>query len=305
MSALLSSVLGQDCPVSYEVIICDDGSSDAVHAVLRSRRDLAALDIRYIWQRDTGNRVARSRNNGIRCAQGEVLVFVDGDSVLRPYCLRDHWEAHRTDRRLVYGGRQFIGPAEQRRLLDDHASPEVVSEGDLRDLDTQRRWLSTRRPWMACITANLSVRRTHCLFFDEEFDGWASEDRDFAYRLWKSGLSVGLLNRVGVIHLGDNEVIEWHPLRGGSHSSIVSTLHNKLRLYKKYPDGAMAPSLDFVRYFHLDGSTNTWMMGERRKASSTAILAQFEKWLCAEHRARAKAESLAVGRRSACKASVW
>jgi hypothetical protein len=45
----------------------------------------------------------------MRCAQGEVVVvFLDGDCLLWPFFLRDHWDAHRECGRLVCGAEQKI-----------------------------------------------------------------------------------------------------------------------------------------------------------------------------------------------------
>jgi cellulose synthase/poly-beta-1,6-N-acetylglucosamine synthase-like glycosyltransferase len=277
---LLSSLEAQDCPVPYEVIVCDDGSSDTTRDWICAQRRLSALNLRYIWQPDGGFHLGRSRNNGIRCAQGDILVFVDGDSWLRPFFLREHWEAHHVERRLVCGGYQNVEVSEGDIQADCAFLFDRIPEAESTDLENRIRWIGTNRPWMACTGGNQSVRRAHAVPFDEQFQGWGSEDRDFAFRLYDAGLTIHLLDRTGVVHLRLNDrAVNWNPYKGGDQRSIISALESKLHLYHKYPGKVMMPSLNLVRYWHLDEATDTWRRGPRRKDESVAsILAKFETW---------------------------
>lgn len=276
---VLSSLDAQECDVPFEVIVCDDGSSDATRDLVRSWQSETDRDVRYIWQPDRGFRVSRSRNNGIRCAQGDVLVFVDGDSWLRPFFLRQHWEAHRRSGRLVGGGCQTVDLPET-ASIGYAAVFGAIPESASTDLETRREWIGTERPWMACTSGNLSVERERALFFDEEFQGWGCEDRDLAYRLFRSGLTIHVLEQTGLVHVRSrSQRVAWNPKKGGGHRSIVSALDSKLRLYRKYPGDAMLPSLDAVRYCRLDEATGTWGVGPLRDdASVDAILREFEAW---------------------------
>lgn len=66
---------------AYEVICVDDGSTDDTRAVLEQYSDQHRLQICHHAQ----NRgLAAARNTGIKAAQGELLVFVDGDVELAP-----------------------------------------------------------------------------------------------------------------------------------------------------------------------------------------------------------------------------
>jgi validoxylamine A glucosyltransferase len=279
---LLASLDEQDCDAELEIIICDDGSDDDPLRCIRSSGVMSRRDVKYIWQPDEGFRLSRSRNNGIRCAQGDVLVLIDGNSVVKPFFLADHLAAHHGQRRLVYGGRLLVDavnavnavPAagvDRRRLLSDDAHGQD-------DLEKRRSWLATPRPWMACIGANLSVARSQAILFDEAFEGWGSEDRDFAYRLWARGLSVHVLERTGLVQPLHDDLERWSPLAGG-HQAIVAAVKSKLHLYRKHGGDIMAPSLDMVRCCHFDTATRQWRLGESRDEDATAILEEFEQWL--------------------------
>jgi glycosyltransferase involved in cell wall biosynthesis len=73
----LQSVLAQDYP-NLELVVVDDGSTDATPDVVRSVHP----KVRLVCQRNLGP--AAARNRGIRESHGEYLAFLDGDDVWLP-----------------------------------------------------------------------------------------------------------------------------------------------------------------------------------------------------------------------------
>src|SRR5882724_3232103 len=72
----IESVLGQTYS-RVEVIVVDDGSTDATSNIASAYRD-----VRYVRQENQG--LARARNRGLRGTVGECVVFLDSDDRLRP-----------------------------------------------------------------------------------------------------------------------------------------------------------------------------------------------------------------------------
>jgi glycosyltransferase involved in cell wall biosynthesis len=75
------SVLGQ-LGEQHELIVVDDGSTDNTRAlVLKMQQEWPGSNFHLISQPNEG--LAGVRNNGLRAAKGDYIVWVDGDDVLR------------------------------------------------------------------------------------------------------------------------------------------------------------------------------------------------------------------------------
>jgi glycosyltransferase involved in cell wall biosynthesis len=75
LSRALTSIADQTF-TNYEVIVCDDGSTDATKNVVDQFVD--RFKIKYIYETNWGG-PARPRNNGIKTAKGEWICFLDSD----------------------------------------------------------------------------------------------------------------------------------------------------------------------------------------------------------------------------------
>ena len=88
----LDSVLSQSLR-EIELVCVDDGSSDDSLQILRSYAERDRR-IRVVSQTNSG--AGRARNNGLKQATGEYVLFLDGDDTLLEGSLEKLWkEAHR------------------------------------------------------------------------------------------------------------------------------------------------------------------------------------------------------------------
>lgn len=75
---------------SYEVVVVDDGSTDATLEWLAANS--AKLPHVQIYEQDHQG-AAAARNLGVEKAQGEIIIFIDSDLVVTPVFLQSHADA--------------------------------------------------------------------------------------------------------------------------------------------------------------------------------------------------------------------
>lgn len=100
----VASVLAQTCR-DFEVIIVDDGSSDATYGVAR-----AIDDPRVTARTQANGGAAAARNTGIEAARGKYVALLDADDVWVPYKLERQlavFNAH-PDVHAVQSGAWFV-----------------------------------------------------------------------------------------------------------------------------------------------------------------------------------------------------
>jgi glycosyltransferase involved in cell wall biosynthesis len=126
--AAVESALAQEL-APFEVIVCDDGSTDATRATLE-----ADPRVRYVRLEPASGGPAAPRNRGIREARGDWVAFLDDDDTWRPGKLAsqaaafDDADVVAGDAERSSGGRYFGKPTwhpGRQDLLDDN--PVITS----------------------------------------------------------------------------------------------------------------------------------------------------------------------------------
>jgi glycosyltransferase involved in cell wall biosynthesis len=130
LEKVLSGLAAQS-ELPAEVIVADDGSSDATAAVIAAANERKLFPIFHVWQEKDGFRKCRILNRAIDRANGDYLVFMDGDCVPR----RDFMAVHQ--RRAVRGRFLSGGVFRLPRPLSDSIAAGDIAEGHL----FERRWL--------------------------------------------------------------------------------------------------------------------------------------------------------------------
>ncbi len=113
----LESILSQTY-TDYEIIVIDDGSTDATRDVLTPYMD----KIHYVYQDNTG--VSEARNHGLRLAKGELVIFMDADD----YFI----EADKLEKQIA--------------VFDTNPNLDIVQTG-WRMVDTEGTALFDMTPW--------------------------------------------------------------------------------------------------------------------------------------------------------------
>jgi glycosyltransferase involved in cell wall biosynthesis len=185
----LEALSRQDFTGAWEVIVADNGSTDATRdAVSRSRDGLPSLRIVDA----SGRRgVNHARNQGARAALGEVVLFCDGDDIVDPSWVRNMHAALREDDAVGGSLERFGRPS---------------ASGEMRPFWRDRQFLPS--PIGANCGVRLEVWRA-LGGFNEDYDGGARDEVEFFWRLQLAGYRLGEAPNAVVRY----RMPEKHPLR--------------------------------------------------------------------------------------------
>lgn len=190
LNELLESLTHQTFK-SFEVVVVEDGSETSSSEV--AARYAHSLPLRYVVQENAGPGAAR--NKGVAAAQGEFVVILDSDVLLKA----DYLEV--VDRELkahpevdAYGGPDEAHPSfTNLQKAIDYAMTSVLTTGGIRGKGEQMDRFYPR-------SFNMGVRRT----VYEAVGGFSGmrfgEDIDFSLRLVKQGYRTALFKRAAVFH---------------------------------------------------------------------------------------------------------
>ncbi len=242
---LLETLLDQQNAPPFELILCDDGSKAAdVASVINNSRSRLNCEVIHVWQSDIGFRLSRSRNNGIRCARGELLIFIDGDVLLPPEFLQGHARAHTRGKMLVCGDRKSIFPRAGSR---DNDRVEVDFVYFSKCLTASAR---DRCPWAALLGCNFSVANSTEVRFDENFRGWGFEDWELSCRLMEMyAYEIVSPMDLTVTHLEDHCISEHHATRPHTTTDIAAFVNNLVYMCNMYPQLDMTEAWSCLRNY--------------------------------------------------------
>ena len=182
----------------WEIIVVDDGSTDSTLQVTEQFIRLEPR-CRIIAQDHAG--VAAARNIGIEAAQGEWLLFLNGDDTIAPAHLEQLLGVaiSRPHLGAVHSG--WIRVRGSRDLFREEFGPSV---GDLFDVLAARPAFALH----SCLVRRSVTVEAGC--FDSALGGWA-EDWDLWQRVARAGTQFGNVAKATAIYR----------MRSGSRSSNV------------------------------------------------------------------------------------
>jgi glycosyltransferase involved in cell wall biosynthesis len=162
LGGALASLRAQQNAPEFEIVVVDNGSTDATPQVAREH------GARYVFVAEPNR--GKARNAGIAQATGDAVVFVDDDVVTPPHFLAAHAAAHRdAPAPLAVSGPILNVPAADQR-------PEPTPANFSRAF---------------FVTCNVSVPRAvlrEAGGFDEAFDLYGWEDTELGARLRDRGV---------------------------------------------------------------------------------------------------------------------
>lgn len=204
LAAVLAALAAQD-DKAFEVIVADDGSTQAHQDVTQAAAKGCGLPLVHVWHPDVGFTASRVRNLGVAAASGSYLVLLDGDCVPETDFVHQHRRLREagcfvngsrvmlSDRltRQVIAGREKIYGRSVVFWLGQRFSGGASKLGALLRLPDFSGRTRARFRWKGIRSCNMGVWRTDFEAvngFDESFVGWGHEDADFVLRLHNAGI---------------------------------------------------------------------------------------------------------------------
>ncbi|TQV87327.1 glycosyltransferase [Aliikangiella coralliicola] len=245
LSYTLESLIQQSLDVNqFEVIVCDDGSSDNTKECVKSYR--SQLDIHYLFQEDKGFRAARARNMGLNKAVGKNIFFLDSGVILERAALQQHATAlssqsHDINIGFCHGFEEFESTEnEYLKLIEllDFVTVFKRLSGARDAVDCRQRLLKEighkngfiAHPWLMFWGGHLSCS-TELLKsvdgFDEKFTRWGGEDVELGLRLYREGHRFSLLEDALAYHIPHQKVESATPQTSHDNCHYI---HNKHQL---------------------------------------------------------------------------
>lgn len=230
---------------NFEVLIADDGSSSETTLLVTKYQALLPVPLKHIWQEDKGFRAAAIRNQALLQAQGQYIVFLDGDCIPGRVFVEKHTKLAESGYFLV-GNRVLLSQSFTQRAIATKLPLHKWSFLQwllVRLLGHCNRVLSfislplhsrlrkcNSQAWKGAKGCNLGVFKTDLLLvngWEERFTGWGYEDSDLVIRL----LNAGIKRKEGrfaltVIHL-------WHKENDRSRRQENWLLLEKIRASKE------------------------------------------------------------------------
>jgi len=175
----------------YEVVVVDDGSTDATVAWLEQASSAGELPHLRLIQQEHGG-PAQGRNRGVEAARGEVIVFIDSDLVVGPDFLLSHARGLEQDWQRAGDRLSFTYGA-------------VINTADFENPTGERHKLRDLS-WAYFATGNVAIERSlleRAGLFDTAFHLYGWEDLELGERLRVLGVRLVRCPAAAGYH--------WHP----------------------------------------------------------------------------------------------
>lgn len=209
----LTSIAEHTKNVDYEVIIVDNSSTDASKDIVRTQFSAFQL-----LEADANYGFAVANNMGARVAQGELLFFLNNDTIIKENAISGMENFLRTHSSVGACGPKLLNP-DGSLQWSTGCSPSLINE--LKNRNQQRNAgaatdVPDRSMAVDWVTgAALMIRRG--LFeklkgFDENFFMYF-EDVDLCARVRESGAGVYYVPQCAITHLGGEMNVEEKPAR--------------------------------------------------------------------------------------------
>lgn len=195
----------QQSDKNFELIIADDGSTDATKTLIEQYREKLPFPIHHVWHEDDGFRKTIILNKAIHHATSEYLIFTDGDCIPAPNFVAVHRNRAQAGHflsggyyKLALAPSQAItetdivsGNAFDFNWLHKLGQPKSFKRTKLVESRFIRHALElltpTRASWNGMNSSGFKADMLAVNGFDERMQ-YGGEDREFGERLMNNGI---------------------------------------------------------------------------------------------------------------------
>jgi cellulose synthase/poly-beta-1,6-N-acetylglucosamine synthase-like glycosyltransferase len=211
----------------FEVIVAEDNNDPQAASFINEARLIHSYIIKHVTQEDKGFRKTRILNSAVRIAEGEQLVFIDGDCIPHKHFIKEYSKA--IDKSHFCYGRRVYCSNKHTELLLTSKNPESINLFNIiinggksvgaglyipfkKNINKQHRRILGCN-WGVCKNSLLEVNG-----FDEDYKrAGVGEDFDIDWRLKKVGFKVRSMKGKAIVyhlnhkanyHTSDTEFVE-------------------------------------------------------------------------------------------------
>lgn len=186
----LKALLDQTAnPKTYEIIVVDDGSTDKTHRTVQEISKKAERKITYLRQKNKGQ--GSARNLGIKSAEGEIIIFIGDDIIVKPDFIKQHILTHQKHPERNTACLGFITWHPNLKItplmkwLESGSS--ILGRFGGHQFAYDKLENKKEANYNFFYTSNISLKKKilEKEKFDQEFDRYGWEDIELGYRLTK------------------------------------------------------------------------------------------------------------------------
>lgn len=196
---LTLEALDRQTDAPLEVIVIDDGSTDDTWKWLDDWQNSGPATPTRLAIRQPNLKQGQARNQGVRHASGDLVLFLGDDTVPDESCVHEHVIVHRR-----------FGPSTAVVGFTDWHREKMTVTPFLEFINTDGpqfgyRWMQdgTEVPFTCLYTSNVSIDAAALgdRPFDPSFTVYGWEDSELGYRLVRAGVRIVYSRRAGTRHV--------------------------------------------------------------------------------------------------------
>jgi len=194
LAKTLSTLVKQGFDGKWEVVVVNNNSTDNTDEIVKSQQEKFPAPLYLIHESVPGP--AAARNAGARKAEGEIIVFIDNDILVKPDFLRQHVETIRANPKSWFIGR-VVNPPDLRE------TPFGRYRDDLHESYFEHLPTEEFADYNGATGQNWAMRREEFFeagAFDDGYSIASCEDAELALRARKKGFRTMFTPKSVVVH---------------------------------------------------------------------------------------------------------